>query len=171
MKDFQTKKEARTSEIKKAAEFMNGVAKGIGGIGDGLQSMIARVDESSEDFRKKIQRAQNGKSKRAFEDLSAEIDKLNARKLNAAQKLMQLEGVIQQSSRTINTNLVAVAGFSNQRAEATEQQLTHITKPFRKKVIQDTRELLLAEVYYLIKSYQYRFVEKVKQHLRHAKDH
>ena len=70
--------------------------------------------------------------------------------------------MIQQSSQTINTNLVAVAGFSNQRAEATEQQLTHITKLFLKKVIQDTRELLLAEVYYLVKSYQYRFVEKVE---------
>ena len=162
LKDFQTKKEARTSQIKKAAEFMNGVTKGIGGIGDGLQTMMSRVDESSEAFRKQMQQAQNGKYKSAFEDLYTEIDKLNLRKLKAAQALTKLEGVIQQSSQTINTNLVAVAGFSNQRAEATEQQPTHITKLFLKKVIQDTRELLLAEVYYLVKSYQYRFVEKVE---------
>ena len=50
LKDFQTKKEARTSQIKKAAEFMNGVTKGIGGIGDGLQTMMSRVDESSGGF-------------------------------------------------------------------------------------------------------------------------
>jgi hypothetical protein len=141
------------------------LTKGIKSVGDGLQTMMTHVDEDSEDFRKKIQKAKSGKFKKEFEDLYADIDKLNLRKLKAAQMLTKLEGVIQQSSQNISANLVAVATFSNQRAEATEQQLTHITKLFLKKVIQDTRELLLAEVYYLVKSYQYRFVEKVKDNI------
>ena len=66
LKGFQTKKEARTNEIKKAAEFMNGVTKGIGGIGNGLQTMMARVDESSEDFRKKSNRPKTGSLKRTL---------------------------------------------------------------------------------------------------------
>ena len=134
---------------------MNGIAKGAGGIGDGVQTMLTRVDESSENFRKKIQQAQNAKFKSDFENLYAEIEKLNLRKLKAAQALTELEGQIQQSSQTISTNLVTMTSFSNQRAEATEQQLTHVTKLFLQKVIQDTRELYLTEIYNLVKSYQY----------------
>ena len=144
-----------------SAEVMNGVTKGIGGIGDGVQTMLTRVDESSENFRKKIQQAQNAKFKSDFENLYAEIEKLNLRKLKAAQALTGLEGQIQRSSQTISTNLVTITSFSNQRAEATEQQLTHVTKLFLEKVIQDTREFFLTQIYDLVKSYQYRFVEKV----------
>ncbi|HEY5813884.1 MAG TPA: hypothetical protein VIT23_14665, partial [Terrimicrobiaceae bacterium] len=161
LKGFQAKKEARTNQIKQATEFMNGVTKGIGGIGDGVQTMLTRVDESSEDFRKKIQQAQNAKFKSDFENLYAEIDKLNLRKLKAAQAVTGLEGQIQRSSQTISTNLVTITSFSNQRAEATEQQLTHVTKLFLEKVIQDTREFFLTQVYDLVKSYQYRFADKV----------
>lgn len=114
-----------------------------------------------ENFRKKIQQAQNAKFKSDFENLYAEIEKLNLRKLKAAQALTELEGQIQQSSQTISTNLVTMTSFSNQRAEATEQQLTHVTKLFLQKVVQDTRELYLTEIYNLVKSYQYRFVKKV----------
>jgi hypothetical protein len=161
LKDFEKQKENRTKGIKKAADYMKGVAKGIDGVGDGLQHMMIRVDADSEEFRKKIQNAKNGKFRKELEDLYAEIDTLNLRKLKAAQLLLKLQGVIQQSSQNISANLVASATFTDQRAAATEQQLNHITKLFLKKVIQDTRELLLAEVYYLVKSYQYRFVEKV----------
>jgi Glycosyl hydrolase family 81 C-terminal domain len=162
LKGFELKKKNRTKGIEKAANYMKGVGKGIAGVGDGLQTMMTRVDEESAEFRKKIQNAKNGKFKKEFEDLYAEIDLLSLRKLKAAQILMKLQGVIQQSSQNISANLIAAAAFTDQRSEATEQQLNHLTKLFLETVIQDTRELLLAEVYYLVKSYQYRFVEKVE---------
>lgn len=161
LKGYESKKKKRAEGIGKTGKYLEEVGKGIRGVGAGLQTMMTPISEESEAFRKKVASAKNGKFKKKFKSLFEKIDKLNAHKYKTAQKLLKLEGTISASAQRISDNLVKVAAFNDQRAEEIERQLNPMTKLFLDDVLKDTWELLRAEMYYLVKSFQYRFVRKV----------
>lgn len=166
LEGYKAKKEKRSKSIEKATEWFGNVTKGIGGVADGLQTMMTHIDPDSEEFRKKLDKVENQPEfKKRFKALYDEVDELNVRKRKLAQKLAKAEEEIRSSCQTIGTDIVMLAQLNDQRAREIERQLAPITKLFLKRIITNTWELLRAEMYYLFKSYQYRFVRKASKDL------
>ena len=165
LKEHKKTKKNQTKTIEKVGEVMEGVGNGIAKVSDGLVNILTPVDESSEEFKRKIEEISNKKYKKQFKDLSEKLDIFNAHKLKTVQELFKLEGIIESSCQTISSNLVKITEFNDQRSAAGQRQLNVLTKQFLNRVTQGTQELLLAQIYYLVRSYQYKFVRKIHTNL------
>lgn len=165
IKKYNEKKEKKAESIKEAGETLERIGDGISGISGGLMTMMTPLDEESEQFRKDIEKAKNGKYKSKFKKLFSELDEFSARKLKTAETLFKCENTISSTGQLISENLLKISHFNDQRAMESQKQLNMLTRQYLKRIKRDAHELLLFEIYYLVKSYQYRFVEKIDTNL------
>lgn len=165
LKEHNKTKKKQTKQIEKAGNILEGVGKGIASISNSIITMTTPKEVTDEKFNEALEKITNVEIKKEFEKLKEELDVFTAEKLKTAQKLFKLENIIESSCQTISSNLVKISAFNDERASIGQRQLNILTKQFLNRVSKETQELLLAQIYYLLRSYQYKFVSKIKTNL------
>lgn len=161
LKKNKDKKNSRSKSIDKATTYFQGLGTGMGKVTEGLETILTPVAIGSEAFEEELAKVINSTFKEEFKKLTDGLDDLNNRKKNILQRISNIANTIATSGQLINDNLIKIAAFNDERANEIESQLNPTTKLFIKEIITDSWELLRAEIYYMMKSFQYRFLRKV----------
>jgi hypothetical protein len=153
-------KEERGEDVARAAKTIQQVGKGIGGVAKGLQDIMTPVDTSTDEFQAKLAVLKGTKYETELAEVHKDVAELNAQRLKAANRVIKLQATIATACQTIATNLIERSELSDERARSAEKQLQPMTRLFLRRTAQDAWDLLRAEMYYLVKSYQYRFLRR-----------
>ena len=156
---WETAKTKRGDSIKTASTYIQSVGTGIGGVAGGLRAMMYSADTTSAEFKQKLE-ALKDRIQTANRLAQFQVARLNVERMSAVNRAIMLEGVIVDWCETINAGLVRSAQLSDERGEETSRQLKPMTRLFLRRMTQDAWEVLRAEMSYLVKSYQYRFLRR-----------
>lgn len=158
---LEATRDKRAATLEKAGKVTRAVGQSLSKVSSGLQGMMVNVDKEDPAFKKEIQKAHSGEYKEEFTNLSNEIDSLNDEKLPLINRMMKLQQDIDIYSGSVMNKMAQIAAFSDQRAQMTAGVLTAETRLYMQKVMEDSRELLLEHVDNLVKSFQYRYLQRV----------
>lgn len=160
LKTLKKNKDSRAETIKSVVTKFSSVAKGAGDILGGVSTLITPIDTASNEFKARIKKVEDTKYKAEFDSLNKELEKFTAKKQKAMAKLLDTFDAINTSGQQISSSLIQSARLSEQRAQLIQGQLLPTTQIIIKQVLQDAKELLIEQTYYLIKSYEYAYLKK-----------
>lgn len=163
LKAREKQKADREKNVETAGKVIKGLTDGISGIASGIQTMMVEFDENDPEVQKKFEAIKKSPQyKDKFESINKKIAEINKQKLPLVEKLLRLEQRIQEGVQRINNNLVQWSTLNDQRVSSVQYGLMPATRATLKSVVNESWDLLMLECYYLTKSYQYRFLEKIK---------
>ncbi|WNZ27075.1 hypothetical protein HJG54_29605 [Leptolyngbya sp. NK1-12] len=160
LKTLKQNKEARTKTVDSALTKVASIANGTGQILGGISTIVTPIDVTSKEFEARVQKIQDTKYKAVFKELNEDVAKFSAKKQKAMAQLLDLFDAINTAGQHISSSLIQTAQLSEQRSQSIQNQLLPSTQLFLKRVMQDAKELLTEQTYYLIKSYEYAYLQK-----------
>ncbi len=108
-----------------------------------------------------MEKIMGSKYKTEYESISKKVAEINKQKLPVTEQLLKLEQKISSGVQYINNNLVQWYVLNEQRVQEEHHDLLPATKLYLKGMVQQSWDMLMQECYYLTKSYQYRFLERI----------
>lgn len=161
LKKQKESKENREKSVETAGKVIKGFTEGLSSISAGFQTMMAEFDENSFEVKTKMEMIMASKYKVEFEGINKKIADINKQKLPLTERLLRLEQKIANGVQYINNNLVQWHVLNDQRVQEVQANLLPATRLYLKAMVQQSWDMLMRECYYLTKSYQYRFIEKI----------
>ncbi|WP_044401715.1 hypothetical protein [Lacinutrix sp. Hel_I_90] len=158
---LEATRDSRTKTLEKAGKVTHAVGESLSKVSQGLQGMMVSVDKDDSKFKEAMTKALSGKYKEEFTLLNTELNELNDKKMPVINRMIKVQQIIDSHSGSIMKKMVQIATFSDQRAQMTAGVLTANTRLYLQKVMEDSRELLLEHVDNLVKSFQYRYLQRV----------
>lgn len=161
LKARKAEKAGREKSIETAGKVIKGFTDGISGIAGGIQTMMVEFDENDPEVQAKMEKIKGSKYSKEFETIYTQIAEINRKKLPLTEQLLRLEQMISAGVQRINNNLVQWSVLNDQRVQQVQYGLLPATRAYLKRIVQESWDLLMVECYYMTKSYQYRFIEKI----------
>jgi predicted nucleic acid-binding Zn-ribbon protein len=170
LKAKKAKKAGREKSVETAGKVIKGFTEGLSGITTGIQTMMVEFDENDPGVQKEMEKIMGTKYKTEFEVINKKVAEINKQKLPVTEQLLKLEQKISSGVQYINNNLVQWYVLNEQRVQEEHHELLPATRLYLKGMVQQSWDMLMQECYYLTKSYQYRFLERIQPFERGLKE-